>query len=310
MMKTSRGRVLRDTASGEGLLSIDGRQYPFRLEGQWRSDHAPKADMTVDVDFDDAGAIAAVRAVDPAAVAREQAAKLAAHAGVAAKQAGEFAGVAAKQAGILARQAAAEIRAKGLPALTAYAQVIGIKTLVAMLLVLIGWFFLATVSVDFFGNGATATFYDLMRVANNPQNGLATIARQSHAGAGFYGFLTIIALLAPLVPHLIKRRAMWLTYSAPAAWMLLVVLIGLWKVQSGISQAQRQFGGSGGSEFGGMAREFMKEAMDAVSIGAGLYLSVAAAAYLAYAGIKRYRAAKSADADISSGNRGDMAART
>ena len=277
-MKTARGRVLRDTASGEGLLSIDGTQYPFRLEGMWRSDLAPKTNMAVDVEFDDGGAIAAIRAVDPTAAAREQASKFAAQAGVAAKQAGE-----------VARQAASEIRAKGLPALTAYAQVVGVKTLAAMALVLVGWFFLAIASIDFFGDKVSATYYDLMRVLNNPQNGIATIARQSRAGAGFYGFLTIAALLAPLLPHLVKGRSTWLAYCAPAAWMLLAVLVGAWKVSASISEAKRQFGSFGG-ELGGMASEFMKEAINAMSIGLGFYLSVAAAGYLAYVGLKRYRA--------------------
>lgn len=276
-MKISRGRVLRDTASGDGLLSIDGTQYPFRLEGMWRSDLAPKANMAVDVEFDDGGAIASIRAVDPAAAAREQAAKLAGQAGVAANQAGD-----------VAKQFASEFRAKGLPALSAYAQVVGIKTLVAMSLVLVGWFFLASASIDFFGDKVSATFYDLMRVLNNPQNGLATIARQSSAGAGFYGFLTIVALLAPLLPHFLKIRSSWLAYCAPAAWMLLAMLVGAWKVNSSISAAQRQFGSFGG-EIGGMAREFMNEVVSAISMGMGFYMSVAAAAYLAYVGVKRYR---------------------
>jgi hypothetical protein len=274
-MKTARGRVLRDTAGGEGLLSVGGTQYPFRLERLWKSDRAPKVDMQVDVDFDDAGAILAIRVVDPAAVAREQAAKLAGQAGVAAKQAGE-----------VAKQAAAEFQAKGLPVLKAYAQLIGIPTLVAMALILIGWFFFSAVSVEFLGDKVSATFYDFMRVLNNPQNGLATIAGQRSSGAGFYGFLCIVALFAPLIPHVIKRRETWLAYCAPAAWMVLALLIGYWKVSSGIAEAQRQFGGFGG---GGVAREFMSEALNAVSIGFGAYLSVAAAAYLAYVGVKHYR---------------------
>lgn len=277
-MRTARGRVLRDTSAGDGLLSVDGAQYPFRLEGMWRSDHAPKVNMAVEVDFDDAGTIVAIRAVDPAAVAREQAEKLAAHAGVAAKQAGE-----------MAKQAAAELRAKGLPVLGVYAQMIGTKTLVAMGLVLLGWFFLAWGRVEFFGDEISATFYDLMRVLNDPQNGMAAIAGQRSAGAGFYGFLTIVALLAPLLPHFVKQRAAWLAYCAPAAWMVLAALLGYLKVNAGISEAQRQLGDFGGAEFGGMAREFMREAMNAMSLGLGLYLSIAAGAYLAYVGIRRYR---------------------
>lgn len=282
-MKTSRGRVLRDTAAGDGLLAVDGAQFAFRLEGVWKSEHAPKVDMPVDVDFDDAGTIVAIRAVDPAAAAREQAAKLAAHAGVAAKQAGEA-----------ARQAAAEFQAKGLPVLLTYARTIGIPTLAAMACVLLGWFFFSAASVDFLGSAESATFYGLMRVLNDPQNGLAAIAGQASTGAGFYGFLSVVALLAPLVPYFVKRRGAWLAYCAPAAWMALAALIGYWKVNASIAEASRQFGGFGGAEFGqaasGMAREFMNEMFSAISIGFGLYLSAAAAIYLAFVGVRRYRA--------------------
>jgi hypothetical protein len=289
-MRTARGRILRDTAVGDGLIAVDGAQHPFRLEGLWKSEHAPKVDMQVDVDFDDRGNIVAIRAVDQAAVAREQAAKLAAQAGVAAKQAGEA-----------AKAAAAELQAKGLPVLKRYADIVGIPTLAAMACVLVGWFFLAAVSIEFFGDAQSATFYELMRVLNDPENGLGSLAGQVRSGAGLYGFLTIVALLAPLVPHFLRSRRAWLAYCAPLAWMVLAVLIGYWKVSSGISAAQRQLGGFGDAA-GGMAREFLSGLSEAISIGFGVYLAVAAGAYLAFVGVRRYRGgARTAETLASSG---------
>lgn len=288
-MRTARGRILRDTAVGDGLIAVEGAQHPFRLEGLWKSEHAPKADMQVDVDFDDAGGIVAIRAVDPAAVAREQAAKLAAQAGVAAKQAGEA-----------AKAAAAEFQAKGLPVLKRYAEVVGIPTLAAMACVLVAWFFLPAVSIVFFGDKQSATFYQLMRVLNDPENGLGSLAGQVRSSAGLYGLLTIVALLAPLVPHVLRSRGAWLAYCAPLGWMVLAVLIGYLKASSGISQAQRQFGGLG-ADVGGMAREFMSGILDAISVGLGIYLAVAAGGYLAYVGVRRYRAAAGAAGLASSG---------
>ena len=276
-MRTVRGRILRDTAVGDGLIAVEGAQHAFKLEGLWKSQHAPKVDMQVDVDFDDAGAIVAIRAVDPAAVAREQAAKLAAQAGVAAKQAGE-----------VAKAAAVEFQAKGLPVLKRYAELVGIPTLAALACVLVAWFFLPAASIAFFGDKQSATFYDLMRVLNDPQNGLGSFAGQGRSGAGFYGLLTIVALLAPLVPHFWRDGRAWIAYCAPLGWMVLTVLAGYWKVSSGISTAQRQFGAFGG-DVRGMAREFMSGMLDAVSIGLGVYVAAAAAAYLAYVGIRRFR---------------------
>ena len=36
-METKRGRVLRDTNVGAGLVTVDGRQYSFTLETMWVS---------------------------------------------------------------------------------------------------------------------------------------------------------------------------------------------------------------------------------------------------------------------------------
>jgi hypothetical protein len=289
---------LRDTAVGDGLISVAGKQYPFKLEGVWKSDRAPKVDMQVDVDFDDAGQIVAIRAVDATAAAREQAERLLGSAGATAKKLA--ADLKTKGAPALAElrakgaPALAEIQAKGMPVVKRYVGLIGVPTLVAILAVLLGWFFFASVSVDFLGQRGSATFYDFLSVLNNPQNGLALLEGRG-AGAGFYGFIAIVALFAPLLPHFVKSRRLWLAYCAPAAWMVLAALIGWWRIRSAMSGSM---GGGGGGGFGGelqelqnsMAREFMNELWNAISIGFGAYLAIAAAAYLAFVGIRRYRA--------------------
>jgi hypothetical protein len=75
-------------------------------------------------------------------------------------------------------------------------------------------------------------------------------------------------------------------------------VIGWWKIRSAMSSGMGGGGGGFDGGFGGelqelqnsMAREFMNELWNAISIGFGAYLAVAAAAYLAYVGIRRYRA--------------------
>lgn len=54
------GIVLRDTSAGSGLLMVEGRQVPFRLEGIWRSPVAPKPDMPVQVEFDEQGQLLSI----------------------------------------------------------------------------------------------------------------------------------------------------------------------------------------------------------------------------------------------------------
>jgi hypothetical protein len=289
--------VLRDTTHGDGLISVAGKQYPFKLEGIWRSDRAPKVDMQVDVDLDDGGGIVAIRAVDSAAAAREQAERLVSAAGATAKQwAAELktkGGPALADLRAKGAPALAELQAKGLPVVKRYVALVGGPTLLALAAVLLGWFFLAAVSIDIFGERESATFYDYLRILNNPENGLVAL-QGGRTGAGFYGFLAIVALLAPLLPHVVRSRRLWLAYCAPAAFMVLAGIMGWWKMRSATSQATSAAGSFGGGEFqelaSGMAREFMNEIWNAISIGFGAYLSAAAAIYLVVAGIRRYRA--------------------
>ena len=72
MGQIRRGRILRDTAAGNGLVFVDGKQYLFRLEGMWRSEFAPTVNMLVDVEFDERGQLIALRSAPVEAVAAEQ----------------------------------------------------------------------------------------------------------------------------------------------------------------------------------------------------------------------------------------------
>ena len=69
---TKRGRILRDTNVGPGLLTVEGKQYSFLLEGMWRSEVPPRCGMVVDVGFNGAGAPAEVYAISESQIAEEQ----------------------------------------------------------------------------------------------------------------------------------------------------------------------------------------------------------------------------------------------
>src|SRR5579872_2962068 len=68
-----RGKVLRDPHAGPGLLMVEGQQYPFSLEGVWKSETPPKPGLAVDAEFDAAGAISAITVVPESQIAKEQA---------------------------------------------------------------------------------------------------------------------------------------------------------------------------------------------------------------------------------------------
>lgn len=60
---SKRGRVLRDPHMGPGLLIVEGKQYPFLMEGLWRSEVPAKPGLVVNVDFDAQGNLLGINAV-------------------------------------------------------------------------------------------------------------------------------------------------------------------------------------------------------------------------------------------------------
>jgi hypothetical protein len=163
-----------------------------------------------------------------------------------------------------------------------------------MVAVLAGWFWLDTVAIDagFLGKQGFS-FYDALKLLN--QGGAAGLAAIGGglrtASAGFYGFLALVAVFAPLLPHVMKDRRAWLASAAPLALMLLVMLIAYWKISHGMSEAASAFGQRAEMEEYArqMASEARKQMMQAVSLGLGAYLSVIASLYLAFNGWAKYR---------------------
>lgn len=274
MSSIRRGRVLRDTSTGEGLVFVDGAQHPFRLEGMWQSEYAPKVNMAVDVEFDDQGRLVALRSVSAQTAAGEQAA--------------QALGAAQESA----RKLAAEFQSKGLPVIQQYAQRIGYPILGAIAALVIGWFFLPAVSMDmgFMGKNSV-TFYQGLKLLNS--GGIAALGGGS---AGIYGLLCFLSLLAVLLPQVWSDRRAGFGMMSPLVLMLLIGIIGYFKMSSQFSAGTEAAGAFGGAEFQQMAREAARQAAaemrKAISIGLGTYLSVIAALYLAWQGWSRTRAAK------------------
>ena len=68
-----RGKILRDTSAGPGLVMAEGQQYTFSLEGMWRSPEAPRVGMVTDVEFDDDSSVRTLTLVPESQLAKEQA---------------------------------------------------------------------------------------------------------------------------------------------------------------------------------------------------------------------------------------------
>ncbi len=262
-----RGKILRDTNTGPGLLSSNGTQHPFSLESHWKSDLPPKVGMVVDVALDDAGGVAAVMPVAESQLAKEQA---------------ELAMQAAKAKG---GELAASLTAR-----------FGMPTLVAMAVLLVGWFFLNTVAIQVSSQYSVGmSFWKLLGVLNSP-NGLINGLNGSGASSGLYGFMCVVALLAPLAPQVWKDKRAHLGGLLPLAFMLLIALMVYLGINDSLKQAQGAASFLGGEQAARMAESvgsmMLREAMRAISVGAGAYLSLLASLFLASRGAMKFLAAK------------------
>lgn len=255
---SERGRILRDTNAGPGLLTVEGKQYTFALEKMWLSEVPPKAGMLVDVTFNTANAVDSVQSVPENQIAREQA------------------GQAVRQGGAIARR----IKAK-----------FGLPTIVAFGILLLGWFFLSSVVVGRGTIGIEITFWRLLGFVGKAQafSGL-DFATLTSASTGIYGLLAILCLAGPFLAFIWKDRRATLGGLMPLLFMLLVAVL-LWSnLHHAAQQAREALGDLAGTTAAAqkMADDAMTALMQQFQIGMGVYVSFAASCYFAFVGVKKY----------------------
>jgi hypothetical protein len=258
-----RGKVLRDTSAGPGLLMVEGQQYPFALEGVWKSEAAPRSGLVVDVEFDQGGQIVAIIAVPESQLAKEQAEAVMA----VAKEKG-----AALASGLVAR--------------------FGVSTLVAEGLLIVGWFFLAAVSLDApLLSKVQFTFWQVLGFLNSNNMLEAMGGGRNSPSTGIYGLLAIACLAGPFLSHFWKDKRANLGAALPLAFMLIVALM----VRSSVHSA---LGGASNAEgmFAEMQQRAQDEAMKAISLGMGAYLSVLVSLYFAGSGARKFLVAQASEA--------------
>jgi hypothetical protein len=253
---TKRGKVLRDTSAGPGLISIDGQHHQFSLEGVWRSDVPPVPGMAVQVEFAQDGSMTAITAVSDSQIAKEQA---------------EAVVQAARQKGkVLASGAVAKF---------------GLPTLVATGLLIVGWFFLSAASIQSLLGKMDLTFWQLLGYLNSSSAFDTVMQGRSGPSAGFYGFLAMIALAGPFIPYFWKDKRASLGGLLPLLFMLMAGIMLRGSINSSL-------GGDVNGPLGEMTRQMREEAMKAVSIGFGSYLSGLVSFYFAGVGVKKFLLAR------------------
>jgi hypothetical protein len=249
-----RGKVLRDPYAGPGLVMIEGQQYRFSLEGIWKSESLAKPGVVVDVDLDRNFEIVGITAVSESQLAKEQ-----------AEAAGE------KHHASLA---------KLIPRF-------GAENLAAGGLLVLGWFFLTSLSIEvpFLGK-LEFTFWQILSFVHS-NRGFA-MERGVRPGTGIYGLLALVALTAGLVHRLWQDKRAALGGLAPLVFMGIIGTMARTEIRSG-------FGAELGGAYGAVARQAQSEAMRGLSLGLGAYLSVLVSVYFAAVGIKQFLAIRASE---------------
>ena len=258
-----RGRILRDANSGVGLVSAEGQQFEFKLEGIWKSDVAPTLNMVVEVELDAANKVISITAVNENQLAKEQADK-----------------------------ALEALKEKSSAAFDDISARVGKPVLIATGALAVSWFFLNTVSIQISqSTNFGITFWKVLGIVNS-SGGLNALQGGGGGDTGIYGFLAAASLIGPFASQFWKDSRAHLANCLPLILMLFVGISIYMSIQSGMQSA-----GSAGALFGGdsaskFAQSMMDEVMKAFHLGAGAYISVLASIYLAFTGAKKYLVAK------------------
>ncbi len=263
-----RGKILRGTEAGLGLLSVDGQEIQFGLRDVWRGATPPAIGMTVQVDFAQEANLISVTPLSDSQVAKEQAEAMA----MAARDKGKVI-------------ASAAISKFGLP------------TLIATGLLMVGWWFLSAINIQTFLGKLDLTFWQLLGFLNSGSAFETMMQGRSGPSAGFYGFLAIVVLAGPYVPYFWKDKRANLCGVLPLVFMVMVWLMLRSSVNS--SMATDVSG-----PLGDMARQAREEVMKAVSLGLGTYLSGLIGLYFAGVAAKNFLLAQAMENQPTSSSKG------
>lgn len=250
---SKRGTILRDANAGPGLVNVEGQQHQFTLEGVWKSAVPPKPNMAVDVEFGVDGAISSLTAVSESQIAKEQ-----------------------------AEVVMAAAREKSKAVATAAVAKFGLPTLVATGLLIVGWFFLNTVSITNVGN---FSFWQVLGYINAGGTMQSIIQGGGSPSAGLYGLLAIIALAGPFIHYFWKDKRAVLGGLLPLLFMLAMWLM-----------ARSEITSVGGADTSAIPAEVLKQMRDqtmaAISLGLGAYLSILVSIYFAAISLKSFLASR------------------
>ena len=163
---------------------------------------------------------------------------------------------------------------------------------IAIVCVFFGWFLVDTLVVTLGSLQHGVRFFDISAVIADPSRMFFGLQGSVHRV--FFIPLCIVCLFAPLLPHLGRTRALWLSYVAPLALMLICAVLLLWRTSGEFIAAPSNAGRAAGNIIQ-FANDLVHHGGDLVarhvSIGIGGYLALIACIVLALRGVRRFRSA-------------------
>lgn len=259
---TKRAKILRDTSAGPGLLSVDGDQHQFTLEGIWKTSYPPKPGMQVLVEFAPDLSILSIIPIPESQIAREQAEELV--------------------------QAAKE---KGGAVVSAAVARFGAPLLVASIAILICWLFLPAMSIQGLFGKESLTFWQVLGFVNTGNSVEGLMQGRAGTSAGFYGLLAFLTVGGPFLHFFWKDRRAVLGGMLPLAFMLFIAMM----VRSTIHSAM---GGIAEGPLAEVQRQAQDEIMSAISVAYGAYLALMVGLYLAAVSLKDFLLARPAAIEL------------
>lgn len=262
--KKFRGTILRGTQQGDGLISIEGKQFAFSLEQHWRSDSPPNAGAKVDAWLDAESNVLEVKLVPESELAKE-----------------------------LAAETSQKLQDASAKWFTLAKQKLGNIPLIAMSGLFVGWVICSQVSFNVFGQSKALDIWQILRMlhaGSSLESGLEGYA--NNAGIGLWGYLFVISMLAPFTVLFNNGRKAHLTLALPLTLLLISAVRIVWGVYSALSEMKNQsnhlFGGVGGRMMQNVGSEMINAVLENMSFDFGFYLSLGSAAVLAFYGWLRF----------------------
>jgi hypothetical protein len=163
-------------------------------------------------------------------------------------------------------------------------------SLLALLAILIGWFFVDTLTVSLGSLRHGVRFFDISAAIADPTRIFFGV--DASFQRIFFGLICCLCLLAPLLPHWRGVRSAWLSYLAPLALMVSCGALLYSKTSGEFFSAPTDAHSLGGSVVrfaNDLVRQSTGLVSKHVSVGVGGYLAFAGSLALAAQGMRRLR---------------------